>query len=343
MGSLYSDLSDFMAHRLLPISMQAYVQERYGEAGSGIVMQKPVPAVGAGEVLLKIHAAGLCKADIHLMTGKPYAIRATGFGLLRPKHMIPGQNVSGVVVATGEGASEFKPGDAVCGQVASGGFAEYVVAASKCFVPKPDQLTHEEASSLGISGLTALQALRDLGQVKPGDSVLITGAGGGVGTFAVQIAQAFGARVTAVCSHRHLALMQKLNVAAVIDYTRENFWTATREHDVFLDLVGNATLADCRSVLRRDGTYIAASGQGGVVLGPIPRLIAVSSKNIFVSQRMRALLSLYKRADLQALCAMCAEELIKPVIGAVCGLDEIGDHLRLVAQGQAQGTHVVKI
>ena len=180
-----------------------------------------------------------------------------------------------------------------------------------------------------------------MGQVKPSESVLISGAGGGVGTFAVQIAHALGARVTAVCSHRHVALLQKLNVEKVIDYTREDFWTATGEHDVFFDLIGNARIGDCRSVLKRSGTYIAASGQGGALLGPIPRLAAVALNKLFVPQRMKPLLSLYAREDLAELCGMAREGLIKPVIGGTHDLANISAALRHVADGHAQGTHVV--
>ena len=211
---------------------------------------------------MRVHAAAVCKGDIHLLTGKPYIIRLF-FGLRRPRKSIAGQDVAGRVEAVGRNVSGFRPGDAVYGQVGGGTFAEYVLASPDRLAPMPENLTFAEAAAVPDSATTALQGLRDVGGLEAGQRVLVNGASGGVGTFAVQIAKAMGAYVTAVCSTRHVAKVSSIGADEVVDYTQEDFTEGTQPHDVLLDMVGNRLLSDCRRVLAKKGVFVSSAGGSG--------------------------------------------------------------------------------
>jgi len=249
-------------------TMRALVQPEYGSADVLRLEEVETPEIGDEEVLVRVHAASVSKGDVHLVTGKPYVVRLM-FGLRRPKYRVAGQNVAGTVEAVGRSVTTLRPGDEVYGQVTCG-FAEYVRARADQLAPKPARLTFEEAAAMPDSGMTALQALRDAGGLQVGQRVLINGASGGVGSFAVQIAKAMGAEVTAVCSTRHVDRVLSLGADEVIDYTKEDFARRTGHFDVMLDLVGNRSLAECKGVLKERGTFVSCAGSPeGMWLGPI--------------------------------------------------------------------------
>src|SRR5947209_1931719 len=233
--------------------MKAIVQRRYGSPDVLQLRDVSGPSVGDDQVLVRVRAAAVNIGDWHLLRGVPYVIRLVA-GLQRPRREIPGLDIAGQVEAVGRNVRQFRPGDEVFGWC-KGAFAEYACAAESDLLAKPANLTLEESAAVGDSALTALAAVRDQGKVQPGDKVLINGASGGVGTFAVQIAKSFGANVTGVCSTRNLDTVRSLGADQVIDYTREDFAHSRQRYDVMLDLVGTRTLSDCRRALTPRGTY----------------------------------------------------------------------------------------
>jgi NADPH:quinone reductase-like Zn-dependent oxidoreductase len=322
-------------------TMNAIVQPAYGSAEVLRFEEVERPALGDGEVLVRVHAASVCKGDVHLLTGTPYLLRLM-FGLRRPKRRIAGQDVAGTVEAVGAHVTALKPGDEVYGQVPGGAFAEYVCAPANLFAPKPANVTFEQAASVPISGLTALQGLRDAGQLKPGQKVLINGASGGVGTFAVQIAKALGAEVTAVCSTRHVDKVRSLGADRVIDYTREDFARGSERYDVMLDLVGNRSLADCRTVLAPKGVFVSSAGSpGGNWIGPIVWMLKVMVAGMSGSQKMTLLMAMPRRDDLLFLRALIEAGKVTPVIEHRFALRETAAAMRHVAEGHSQGKTVV--
>ncbi|MFY0526563.1 NAD(P)-dependent alcohol dehydrogenase [Archangium gephyra] len=322
-------------------TMNAIVQPAYGSAEVLRFEEVERPALGDGEVLVRVHAASVCKGDVHLLTGTPYLLRLM-FGLRRPKRRIAGQDVAGTVEAVGAHVTALKPGDEVYGQVPGGAFAEYVCAPVDLFAPKPANVTFEQAASVPISGLTALQGLRDAGQLKPGQKVLINGASGGVGTFAVQIAKALGAEVTAVCSTRHVDKVRSLGADRVVDYTREDFARGSERYDVMLDLVGNRALADCRAVLAPKGVFVSSAGSpGGNWIGPIVWMLKVMVAGMAGSQKMTSLMAMPRRDDLLFLRSLIEAGKVTPVIEHRFALSETAAAMRHVAEGHAQGKTVV--
>lgn len=323
-------------------TMRAIVQSAYGAPDVLRLEEVARPVVGEGDVLVRVHAASVCKGDVHLMTGKPYLLRLI-FGL-RPNRRLTGQNIAGRVVAVGAKVTSLRPGDEVYGQVKLGGFAEYVCAPADALAPKPASLSFEEAAALPVSGTTALQGLRDVGRVQPGQRVLINGASGGVGLFAVQIAIALGAVVTAVCSTKHVEKLRSLGADRVVDYTREDFARIGAQHDVILDLVGNRTMADYRAALTPQGIYVSSAGSpGGNWIGPIVWMLKVALAGVVGSQRMTALMEKPRRDDLLALNALVEAGQLRPVIERRYPLAEAAAALRHVAEGHAQGTTVITI
>ncbi|GAB4560523.1 MAG: NAD(P)-dependent alcohol dehydrogenase [Haliangiales bacterium] len=325
-------------------TMSAIVHPAYG---SPSVLRHTTVAratIGANEVLVRVHAAAVCRGDVHILTGKPYLIRAMGYGLVRPKHPILGQDIAGTVEAVGDQVSQFRPGDEVYGQVGHSGFAEYVAAPAERLAPKPTNLSFEQAAAVPDSGMTALQGLRDLGQLKRGQSVLINGASGGVGTFAVQIARALGARVTAVCSTRHIGKLRSIGADHVVDYTREDFTQLGERYDAIFDLVGNRRLSEYRRVLAPTGIYISSGGEsGGNWISPLVWLAKVALTDVFVSQRIKALLVQPRQDDLIALQGLIESGQIEPVIERQYPLSEAIDAVRHVAAGHAQGKTVIRM
>ncbi|EPX64954.1 zinc-containing alcohol dehydrogenase / quinone oxidoreductase [Cystobacter fuscus DSM 2262] len=324
-------------------TMNAIVQPAYGSVEVLRFEEVERPELGDGEVRVRVHAAAVCQGDVHLLTGTPYLVRLV-FGLLRPKRRIAGQEMAGTVEEVGPHVTALKPGDEVYGQVPGGAFAEYVCAPADLFAPKPANLTFEQAAAVPISGMTALQGLRDVGQLKPGQKVLINGASGGVGTFAVQIAKALGAEVTAVCSTRHVDKVRSLGADRVIDYTREDFTRGPERYDVMLDLVGNRPVSDCRAVLAPKGVFVSSAGSpGGNWIGPVVWILGVMLAGMFGSQRMTSLMARPRREDLLVLRSLIEAGKVTPVIEQRYALRETAAALSHVAEGHAQGKTVIVV
>ncbi|MEV0331585.1 NAD(P)-dependent alcohol dehydrogenase [Nocardia sp. NPDC050717] len=322
-------------------SMTAWTAPRYG--GSEVLRTEtvPRPVPGEGEVVVRVRAASLCSGDLHLLTGTPYLLRL-GFGLRRPKRPMIGQNLAGEVVAVGAGVSEFGVGDRVFGVVPGGAFAEYARAAVRSLARIPDGLEMEVAAAIPDSGMTALQGLRDIGEVSPGQRVLINGASGGVGTFAVQLAKILGAEVTAVCGTRHLETVRAIGADTVIDYTADDFTRTGIRYDIVFDLAGNRTLREYRRVLTRGGVYISSAGApGDNWFGPVRWLGAVALTDLFVGQTLKALLMRPAAADLEYLAALAAEGRLRPVIERRLPLAETATAIGAFARGHASGKTVL--
>ncbi|WAS91718.1 NAD(P)-dependent alcohol dehydrogenase [Nannocystis punicea] len=329
------------AAQALPASMRAVVQPAYGGPDVLRIEEVARPVAGDDEVLVRVHAASVCKGDVFLLTGKPYLLRLM-FGLRRPGRRVPGQEVAGVVEAVGPRVTGFAPGDAVFGQVTQG-FAEYVAAPAQQLAAIPTGTSFAEAAALPVSGMTALQGLRDAGKLQAGQRALIVGASGGVGTMAVQIARALGAEVTAVCSRRHVEKVRSIGADRVVDYTREDYVARPERYDVVLDLVGDRPLAACRSLLTPTGVYVASAGGGSEWFGPMFRLAALSVRNMLPGPRMTSLMAAPRRADLEFLASLVAAGALRPVIERQYPLAEAAAALGHVAEGHTQGKVVIAV
>ncbi|WP_255587082.1 NAD(P)-dependent alcohol dehydrogenase [Nocardia sp. MH4] len=322
-------------------SMTAWVAPRYG--GSEVLRTETVPRPDPGEreVVVRVRAASLCSGDLHLLTGTPYLLRL-GFGLRGPKRRMIGQNLAGEVVAVGATVTEFQLGDRVFGAVPSGAFAGFVCADAGSFALVPAALSMEEAAAIPDSGMTALQGLRDIGDVGPGHRVLINGASGGVGSFAVQIAKALGAHVTAVCSTRHIEMVRGIGADVVIDYTAEDFTKSDERYDVLFDLAGNHRLRDCRRVLTAEGVFISsAAAPGDDWFGPVRWLGQVVLTDLFVGQTLKALLMRPAAADLDYLAGLAADGALRPVIERRVPLSDAASAIEIFARGHASGKTVL--
>jgi NADPH:quinone reductase-like Zn-dependent oxidoreductase len=315
--------------------MQAIVQERYGGPEVLALREVPVPVAGGDEVLVKVHASAVNPGDWHLLRGKPFAIRLAGYGLRRPKHAIPGQDMAGEVEAVGKNVTGFRPGDAVFGEV-HGAYAEYTAVPADAIARKPANLTFAEAAAVPVAGFTALQGLRDAGKLQPGQEVLINGASGGIGTFAVQIARALGAHVTGVCSSRNVAMVRALGADRVIDYGREDFTQGSHRYDLIFDLVGNRSLTDCKRVLAPTGIYVPATDR-------LSRIVAVFVAARLGDKRVAPLLAKPNRADLETLRCLLESGRVKPVIGERFTLGEVPEALRRQGAGHARGKRVIAV
>ncbi|WP_217439970.1 NAD(P)-dependent alcohol dehydrogenase [Nocardia barduliensis] len=336
-------MSDAQQSTLEHATMTAIVAPRYGSSEVLRTQTVPRPVAGDGQVLVRVRAAAVCRGDLHLLTGKPYAVRL-GFGLRRPKDPIIGHDLAGEVVAVGAGATGFDRGDLVFGAVDAGAFAEYVSVPAERLARVPDGLTVAEAAALPDSGLTALQGLRDVGGLRAGQKVLVNGASGGVGTAAVQIAKALGAEVTAVCSTRHVEMLRSLGADLVVDYTTTDFTSGTDRYDVLLDLVGNRSLTDYRRVLAPKGVFVSSAGSpGGDWFGPVLWVGKVVLTGLVVGQTMRPLLMRPRRADLELLAVLAAEGKLRPVIERRCPLAAAAAAVGHVAEGHAQGKTVIVV
>ena len=303
-------------------------------------VEKPVP--GDDQVLVRVRAAAINPLEWHFMRGTPYIARMS-MGLRVPETTRLGVDYSGVVEAVGRNVTEFKPGDEVFGG-RSGALAEYVTArADRAIAHKPANITFEQAAGVSVAGITALQALRDKGGIQASDRVLINGASGGVGTFAVQIARSFGAHVTGVSSGRNVALVRSLGADSAIDYTKEDFTQGTQRYDLIVDNVANHSLSKVRRVLEPDGTYIMVGGPSGRWIDPLPRAFGASIMSRFVSQDMRFFISELKKEDLALLAELMASGKVKPVIDKVYPLDEIQAAMAYLETGRARGKVVITI
>jgi len=323
--------------------MKAIVQDRYGTADMLELRDVEEPVVGENDVLVRVHAAGAGPDVWHLMTGQPYMARPV-IGFRGPKERVRGWDVAGTVEAVGAKVTTFQPGDEVMG-VAPGSFAEYAIARPDKLVRKPARLTFEQAAAVPISGVTALQALRDEGRVQPGQSVLVVGAAGGVGTFAVQIAKAFGARVTGVASTSKLDLVRSMGAEEVIDYTREDFTDGSRSWDVIVDTAGRRPLRQLRRALTAKGTLVVVGGDGGgrwtggffrgMLRGPLVSL--------FVGQKLGGLNSKTTLKDLQAVADLIQAGAVTPVIDRTYQLVEAPDAIRYLEEGHPRGKIVIDV
>ncbi|MFF3017856.1 NAD(P)-dependent alcohol dehydrogenase [Streptomyces sp. NPDC057939] len=324
--------------------MKAIVQDRYGSPDVLELREVDRPAVADHEVLVRVHAASVNARDWHLMRGDPYVARLV-LGLGRPKVGIRGTDFAGRVVAAGRDVTRWRPGDEVFGE-ADGAFAEYVAASEDVVELKPAGLGFEEAAALPLAGNTALMGLRDRGRVGPGQRVLVNGASGGVGTFAVQIARALGAEVTGVCSTRNAELVRSLGADHVIDYAREDFALGGPRYDLVLDLVGNRSLADCRRVLTPTGTLVLSGGGvsgGGSLFGPMGLLLKGQALSRFSRHRLAVLTAAPDGENLAALRAFVEDGLVTPVIDRTYPLAEVPEAIRYVEVEHARAKVVITV
>jgi NADPH:quinone reductase-like Zn-dependent oxidoreductase len=324
--------------------MRAIVQDTYGPADVLELREIERPEVGENDVLVRVRAAGSGPDVWHIMTGQPYMARAA-LGFRRPKVRVRGWDAAGTVEAVGASVTDFRPGDEVMGVAEGGSFAEYAVTSPDKLVRKPASLSFEQAAALPISGVTALQAVRDKAHVQPGQTVLVTGAGGGVGTLAVQLAKAFGAHVTGVASSSKLELVRSIGADDVIDYTREDFTNGSMKWDVILDTAGRRPLRRLRRALTPKGTLVVVGGDGGgrwtggffrgMLRGPL-----VSP---FVGQKLMGLNSKVTRADLQGVAELAEAGKLTPVIGHTYALSETPEAIRELEAGHAAGKLVIAL
>jgi NADPH:quinone reductase-like Zn-dependent oxidoreductase len=323
--------------------MKAIAQVAYGSADCLEFREIDKPEMADDEVLVRVHAAGVDRGVWHVMAGLPYPIRLAGYGLRAPKNGVPGMDVAGVVEAIGKDVTRFRPGDEVFG-VGTGSFAEYARAGEDKLAPKPTNLTFEQAAAVAVSGSTALQALRDRGQVEPGQKVLIIGASGGVGTYAVQLAKVFGAGVTAVCSTTKMDMVRSLGADHVIDYTRDDFADGRQRYDVILDIGGNASLSRLRRARAPKGTLVIVGGEtAGRWLGGPDRQIRALMLSPFVGQKLGTFVSSQNHQDLIVLKELIEAGKVTPAIDRTYPLREAAQAIQYVAEGRARGKVVITI
>ena len=323
-------------------TMRAITQDTYGSADVLRLARIPRPEPGKNQVLVRVHAAGLDRGVWHLMTGRPYVARLA-LGLRRPRTSVPGSDVAGTVVAVGAGVSELSAGDEVFGEGRST-FAEYAVARADRLVRKPAGLTFEQAAVVPVSGVTALQGLRDVGRLERGQTVLITGASGGVGSYAVQLDKAFGAEVTGVCSTAKVDFVRSLGADHVLDYTREDFADGAHYYDLILDVAGNPPLSRLRRALTPSGTAVITGGEEGSDLGGgLHRQLGALVLSPFVRQRLAAFVGIVRASDLVQLTEFLEAGIVTPPLDRTFPLDQAPEALRYLAAGKARGKVAITI
>jgi NADPH:quinone reductase-like Zn-dependent oxidoreductase len=319
--------------------MKAITQDRYGSADVLQFKDVDMPVAGPDEVLVKVRAAAIDAGVWHLMTGEPYAVRMV-LGLKRPKTPVRGRDLAGVVESVGANVNDFQPGDEVFG-IANGTFAEYVVAKPAKLLPKPSNLSLEQAAAVPISGITALQAVRDTAKVRPGQRVLVIGAAGGVGTYIVQIAKAYGAEVTGVCSTTKTELVRSIGADHVIDYTKEQI--PAGRYDVIFDTAGNRKLSDLRRALTPKGMLaLIGAENAGNWLG-MRRTFAAMLLSPFVSQQLRGVMSVERKKYIEAVAELIEAGKVTPVIDRTCALADVADAIKSLQAGHARGKTVVTV
>lgn len=323
--------------------MKALVQDTYGSADVLHLEDVDVADVGPGDVLVRVRAAGVDAGVWHLMAGRPYLVRILGFGLRAPKVRTRGLEVAGVVEMVGAQVTQLRPGDRVFG-TCEGSFAEYAIARHSTLARMPAETTFEQAAAVPVSGMTALHALRDAGKVAAGQRVLVIGAAGGVGAFAVQLAKVFGAEVTGVCSTSKIDLVRTLGADDVINYAREQLTTRGHRYDLVLDTAGNRPLSLLRTLLTPRGTLVIVGGErGGRWLGGIHRSLGASMLSPFVTQTLRGLISTMRADDLNLLAELLASGQITPLIDRTYLLDQAADAVRYQHEGHARGKVILTV
>jgi NADPH:quinone reductase-like Zn-dependent oxidoreductase len=320
--------------------MKAIVQTTYGSSDVLKLSDIDKPGAGDHDVLVRVDAAGVHRGDGLVMRGLPYVARI-GYGLFKPKHRVPGFEVAGHVEMAGKNVKQFRPGDEVFGWC-HGAFAEYVSVSEDALVPKPASLTFEQAAAVPISAFAALQAFRE-GQIQPGHKVLIIGASGGVGTFAVQIAKSHGAEVTGVCSTGSADTVRSIGADHVIDYTKDNINKNGQYYDLILDMAGNRSLSECRRALTPDGTLVIVGGTGGHWLMGTGRTVRALILSVFVRHRLRAFFSQPKKADLAVLKELIEARKITPVVDRTFPLSEVSEAIQYLEERHAQGKIVIVV
>ena len=321
--------------------MRAIIHNRYGSPDVVELREIDKPDLADDSVLVRVRAASVNPADWYGMTGRPYVARALG-GLRKPKSNRLGVDFAGTVEAVGKDVTHVRPGDEVFGG-RSGAFAEYVCVRD-AVVPKPANLTFEEAAAVPVAAITALQGLRDKGHLQPGQKVLINGASGGVGTFAVQIAKALGAEVTGVCSTRNVDLARSLGADHVIDYTREDFTRSDRRYDLMLDIAGGRSWSECRRVLTPEATLVVVGSQKGTrLLGPLGHMVKMRLASLGSSRKVAFFIAKLTRADMEVLRELLETGKVTPVIDKRYELSDTADAFRYLGEGHAQGKVVVAV
>jgi len=326
--------------------MKAAVRHEYGSPDVIRLEQIDKPLPEDNQVLIKVRAAAVNPLDWHYMEGTPYILRLMGVGLMRPKDPRMGVDLAGVVESVGKNVTKFKPGDAVYG-VGDSAYAEYSPAPANKIALKPDDITFEQAAAVPIAGITALQGLRDTGHLKAGQKVLINGASGGVGTFAVQIAKAYGAEVTAVCSTRNVELVRSLGADHVIDYTKEDFAQSNQQYDLIYDNVADRPLLSFRHLLTPTGIYLLVGGGGPAesraFLGPVRNIIKAGVLSWFVKHKFFTFLASINEPDLAVLNKMMEAKTVTPVIDRTYPLSEVPAAMRYVEAGHARGKVIILV
>jgi NADPH:quinone reductase-like Zn-dependent oxidoreductase len=341
---LWFDEPDPLTNRSTGESMQAIVYDEYGTAEVLRLADVDKLQPNDDQVLIRIRAAATNPLDWHYIRGTPYIMRL-GNGMRRPHDTRLGADMAGEVVAVGNSVTQYKPGDPVYG-TADATFAEFALAYERWIAPKPTRLTFEQAAAVPVAALTALQALRDKGKIKAGQKVLINGASGGVGTFAVQIAKSYGAEVTGVCSTRNVEMVRALGADHVIDYTREDFTEGGKRYDLILDNVGIHPLSAFRAVLEEKGTLVLVGGGGpdaGNWIGPLARPIKALLMSPFVDQEIVMLMARLHRDDLLVVKDLIDSGKVTPVIDRTYPLDKVPDAIRYLEEGHARGKVIITI
>jgi NADPH:quinone reductase-like Zn-dependent oxidoreductase len=322
--------------------VKAIVQDRYGSADILQFADVDEPTPADGEVLVRVVAAGMDRGAWHFMTGQPYLMRLLGFGFRAPSVSVPGTNFAGVVERVGPSVVGFAPGDEVYGAT-RGTFAERAVASISKIAPKPGSLSFEQAAVLPYPTFVAMQALRDHGQVRAGQRVLVVGASGAVGTITVQLAAAFGAKVTGVCSRRHAELVQSLGAEDVIDYRTEDFADGSRAYDLILDIGGRTAVSRLRRALTPTGTLVILGGEGDRWIGGTQRQLWANLLSPFVRQRLKAFVVKENARELLAMNELVAEGKVKPIVGAVFPLADAAHAVETFEAGTTPGRIVITV
>jgi NADPH:quinone reductase-like Zn-dependent oxidoreductase len=322
--------------------VKAAVQHRFGSPDVLELQDVDQPALGDDDVLVRVRASSVNPAEWFAVTGRPYVARPA-MGLRRPRQAVPGADFSGIVDAVGSAVTDLRPGDPVFGGTSSGAFAEYV-RVRQTVVPKPANLTFEQAAAVPTAAVTALQGLRDHGRLRPGQTVLVNGASGGVGTFAVQLAKAFGAEVTGVCSTHNVELVRSLGADHVVDYTREDFTRGGRRYDLLLDVAGSRSWSDCKRVLGKDATLVLIGGpKTNPWLGPLTHVASVRLASLRASQKVVFFVANFNREDLLVLSELLETEKVTPVIDRRYELSEVPAALGYLGEGHARAKVVITV